>query len=318
VIKLGYKLSSEEHSPRDLIRWAKAAEEAGFSFAAISDHFHPWTDAQGHSPFVWSVIGGISQVTDHLEIVTGVTCPTVRIHPAIIAQAAATSALLLPNRFVLGLGSGESLNEHILGDRWPEASVRIEMLEEAIQVIRLLWEGGSKSHHGRHYTVEGARIYDVPEVPPPIAIAGSGSKAIRLAGRMGDAFIGLAPDRELLQQFESAGGAGKPRYAEVNVCWADDEAEARRTVCEKWPVAGITGQLMQELRMPAHFEQAAEMLEESDVVEHVPHGPDPERHIEGIRPFIEAGYDHIWIHQVGPDQDGFFRFYKDNVLPKLT
>jgi coenzyme F420-dependent glucose-6-phosphate dehydrogenase len=318
VTKLGYKLSSEEHPPRHLVRWAQLAEETGFSFAAISDHFHPWTDAQGHSPFVWSVVGAISQATSEIGIVTGVTCPTIRLHPAIIAQAAATSAVLLPNRFVLGLGSGENLNEHILGDRWPEPPVRLEMLQEAIEVIRALWEGERTSHHGTHYTVEGARLYDVPEIPPPIAIAGSGPKSVRLAGELGDAFIGLAPDAKLLSEFDAAGGAGKPRYAELNVCWAEDEAGARRTVYEKWPVAGITGQLMQELAMPAHFEQAAAMVDEDDVVEHVPHGPDPDRHIEGIRTFIDAGYDHIWIHQVGPDQDGFFDFYRDNVLPKLV
>jgi G6PDH family F420-dependent oxidoreductase len=259
----------------------------------------------------------IAEATNDIEIVTGVTCPTVRIHPAIIAHAAATSAHMLPNRFVLGLGSGENLNEHILGDRWPEVSVRLEMLEEAIEVIRLLWEGGVQSHHGRHYTVEGARLYDVPEEPPPIAIAGSGEKSVQLAARAGDAFIGVAPDPELLKSFDEAGGTGKPRYGEATVCWAPDEAEAVRTVSEKWPVAGITGQLMQELPMPAHFEQAAEMLDEDDLVEYVPHGPDPDRHIEGIRKFIDAGYDHIWIHQVGPDQEGFFRFYKENVLPKL-
>jgi G6PDH family F420-dependent oxidoreductase len=240
------------------------------------------------------------------------------VHPAIVAQAAATSAMLLPNRFVLGLGSGENLNEHILGDRWPEPSVRLEMLKEAIEVIRALWNGERTSHHGPHYTVEGARLYDVPETPPPIAIAGSGAKSIRMAGQLGDAFIGLAPDRELLSQFDAAGGSGKPRYAEVNVCWAEDEADARRTVYEKWPVAGITGQLMAELAMPAHFEQAAQMVDENDVVERVPYGPDPDRHIQGIRTFIDSGYDHIWIHQIGPDQDGFFDFYRDNVLPKLV
>jgi coenzyme F420-dependent glucose-6-phosphate dehydrogenase len=318
VIKFGYKLSSEEHPPQDLVRWAQLAEETGFSFAAISDHFHPWTSAQGHSPFVWSVIGAISQATSELEIVTGVTCPTVRVHPAIIAQAAATSAVLLPNRFVLGLGSGENLNEHILGDRWPEPSVRLEMLQEAIEVIRKLWEGERTSHHGRYYTVEGAQLYDVPDTPPPIAIAGSGPKSLRVAGELGDAFIGLAPDPELLKGFDAAGGAGKPRYAEVNVCWASNEDDARRTVYEKWSVAGITGQLMQELAMPAHFEQAAEMVDEHDVVADIPHGPDPDRHIEGIRAFIDAGYDHVWIHQIGPDQAGFFDFYKDNVLPKLA
>ncbi|MGH2787709.1 MAG: TIGR03557 family F420-dependent LLM class oxidoreductase [Actinomycetota bacterium] len=195
--------------------------------------------------------------------------------------------------------------------------VRLEMLEEAIEVLRKLWEGGLKSHHGTHYTVEGARLYDLPDQPVPIAVAGSGSKSVALAGRVGDAFIGLTPDAEVLARFDDAGGAGKPRYAEVNVCWAADEEQARRTVYEQWPVAGVAGRLMQELPLPTHFQQAAEMIDAGDAAENVLHGPDPRRHLEGIQRFVDAGFDHIWIHQIGPDQEGFFHFYKDSILPKL-
>jgi len=317
VTEFGYKISSEEHGPQALVANARRAEEVGFSFATISDHFHPWVTAQGHSPFVWSVLGGIAQVTQRIDIVTGVTCPSVRIHPAIVAHAAATAGVMLEGRFVLGVGSGENLNEHILGDRWPEAPVRLEMLEEAVEVIRLLWGGGQKSHHGRHYTVENARIFDLPERPIPIMVAGSGKLSTTLAGRIGDGFVGLAPDAEMLKTFDDSGGAGKAHYGEVNVCWAADKEQARRTVMEYWPVAGVEGQLMQELPVPALFEQATSMVPEDDVVATIVCGPDDQEHIEGIRKFVEAGFDHVWIHQIGPDQEGFFRFYQDRVLPKL-
>jgi coenzyme F420-dependent glucose-6-phosphate dehydrogenase len=317
MVRFDYKLSSEEHTPADLISHARRAEEIGFEFAAISDHIHPWIDRQGHAPFVWSLLGGIAQATSKLHLLTGVTCPSVRIHPAIVAHAAATTAVMMPGRFSLGVGSGENLNEHVLGDRWPEVTIRLEMLEEAVEVIRLLWDGGVTSHHGRHYTVENARLYDLPDEPPPVLVAGSGEKAVQLAARIGDGFVGLAPSRELLETFRKAGGANKPRYGEVNVCWARDEGEARRTVHEWWPVAGVKGQLMQELPQPAHFGQAAEMVDEEAATESVACGPDADVHIENARKFIDAGYDNVWFHQIGPDQEGFFRFYSEQVLPKL-
>src|ERR671919_1218874 len=192
-MEIGYWLSSEEHTPNDLVRHARQAEEIGFTFAQISDHFHPWIDSQGHSPFIWSVLGGIAQGTERLQLQTAVTCPTMRIHPAIIAQAAATVAAMMPGRFLLGVGTGENLNEHILGDRWPPAAMRLEMLEEAVKLIRLLWEGEDVTHRGRHYTVENARIYTLPEDPPPILVAAAGEKATELAGRIGDGLIGTSP-----------------------------------------------------------------------------------------------------------------------------
>ncbi len=193
-MKIGYFLSSEEFGPRELVRQARLAEDAGFAGLWISDHFHPWNEEQGHSGFVWSTIGAIAQATSRMKVTTAVTCPTVRIHPAIIAQAAATSAVLLEGRFALGVGSGEALNEHILGDRWPEVDIRLEMLEEAVEVIRLLWQGGMQSHHGRHYCVENARVYDLPEQTPPILISGFGPKSTALAARIGDGYCTVGPD----------------------------------------------------------------------------------------------------------------------------
>jgi G6PDH family F420-dependent oxidoreductase len=316
VPALGYSLSSEEHGPRELVRFAQAAEDAGFTFALVSDHYHPWTDAQGNSPFVWSVIGGIAHATERIRLGTGVTCPTIRIHPAIVAQAAATSAAMMPGRFFLGVGTGENLNEHILGAKWPAPDERLEMLEEAVEVIRLLWQGGYQTHRGKHYTVENARIYTLPEQLPEIAVAAAKPGAAQLAGRIGDALVAVEPNEELVQKFNENGGSGKPRYGHLTVCWAASEDEAKRTAHENWPNAGLEGPLSQELALPAHFEAAAELVEPDDLAETMPLGPDPERYLEQIKAFEDAGFDHVYIHQVGPDQEGFMRFTQRELMPR--
>lgn len=317
-IELGFAMSSEEHAPLDLVRQAVKAEETGFSFAGISDHFHPWVRAQGHSPFVWSVLGAIARATDRLRLGTGVTCPIVRTHPGIVAHAAATTACLMPGRFFLGVGSGEALNEHIFARRWPPAPVRLEMLEEAVEVIRLLWQGGSQDHYGKHYTLEDATIFDLPDPLPEIVVAGSGPKAASLAARVGDGYWGTAPDPETLATFDNEGGRGKPRYGQMTVCWAGDEAQARKTALEVWPNAGVSGQLSQDLPTPKHFEEAAAMVSEEDVSEKVVCGPDVARHAERVGDYAQAGYTHVYIHQVGPDQEGFFRFWERQVRPALA
>jgi len=317
AVELGYALSSEEHPPNDLVANARAAEEAGFTFALISDHFHPWVDAQGQSPFVWSVIGAIAQATERLRLGTGVTCPTIRIHPAIIAQAAATSQVMMEGRFFLGVGTGEELNEHVTGARWPGPQARLELLEEAIEVLRLLWQGGYQSHYGKHYTVEQARIYTLPEEPPPIAIAAAQPQAAELAGRVGDAFIGVSPEQEIVEQFDAAGGSGKPRYGQVTVCYDEDEDQAKKTAHEIWPNAGFEGPLSQELATPEHYGAAAELVSPDDVAETVICGPDPEKHLEAISEYEQAGYTHVYVHQVGRDQESFFRFYSEQILPAL-
>jgi coenzyme F420-dependent glucose-6-phosphate dehydrogenase len=318
MIEIGYSLSAEEHSPAALVRQAVAAEAAGFSFALISDHFHPWIDRQGQSAFVWSVIGAIGQATERLRLGTGVTCPTMRIHPAVIAQASATSSLLMPGRFFLGVGTGENLNEHVLGDRWPSHEERAEMLEEAVAVIRRLWEGELVSHRGLHYTVDRARLYSVPEEPPPIVVAAAGENAAELAGRIGDGLVATAPDAELIARFEEAGGAGKPRYGQLTVCWAESEREAIRTAHEWWPNAALEGDLGQELLLPRHFRQATATLTREQVAEAVLCGPDVDRHREAIERFEQAGFDHVYVHQVGPDQQGFLRFYEREILSRAA
>jgi G6PDH family F420-dependent oxidoreductase len=316
-VELGYTLSSEEHTPNELVRNARAAEDAGFEFATISDHFHPWVEAQGQSPFVWSVIGGIAQVTERIRLGTGVTCPTIRIHPAIVAQAAATSQMMLEGRFFLGVGTGEELNEHVTGARWPGPQARLELLEEAIEVLRLLWQGGYQSHYGTHYTVEQARIFTLPDEPPPIAVAASNEQAAQLAGRLGDALIAVAPDDEVVESFEQGGGNGKPRYGQLHVCYDEDEARARKTVHEVWPNAAMGGSLGQELATTEHYEAVAELVREEDVAESVVCGPDPDRHLEQIREYEQAGFTHVFVHQIGREQEPFLRFYAEQILPKL-
>jgi coenzyme F420-dependent glucose-6-phosphate dehydrogenase len=317
-VELGYAISSEEHRPLDLVRNASRAEEAGFTFALVSDHFHPWIDRQGQSPFVWSVLGGIALATEHLLVGTGVTCPTMRIHPAIVAQAAATAASMLPGRFFLGVGTGENLNEHVLGLRWPATEVRREMLEEAVEVMRELWRGELTSHHGRHYTVENAWIYTLPDDPIEVMIAAGGTEAAALAGRLGDGLIGTSPDTEVVDAFDEAGGEGKPRYAQVTVCWAEREEDARRTALEWWPNAALQGPLGQELALPSYFEEASAMVTEEDIATAIVCGPDPEAHAKGIDAYVDAGFTHVYVHQVGPDQDGFLRFYASEILPRYA
>lgn len=316
-MKLGYTLSSEEHAPQALADQARLAEEAGFAFAVVSDHFHPWTDRQGHSPFVWGVLGAVARSTERLVVGTGVTCPILRMHPAIVAQAAATAACLLPDRFFLGVGTGENLNEHILGQRWPAARVRREMLEEAVALMRELWRGELTNHHGKHFQVENARIYTLPEGPIDVFVAAGGTATAELAGRIGDGLIATAPDAGLVGRFEEGGGAGKPRYAQLTVCHAATTQEARRVAHEWWPNAALRGPLSQELPLPSHFEAAAEMVDENDVARAVVCGPDPEAFLEAIQEFADAGFDHVYLHQVGPEQERFIEMMAESVLPRI-
>ncbi|MEW9534631.1 TIGR03557 family F420-dependent LLM class oxidoreductase [Microbispora sp. NPDC049125] len=312
----GYFLSSEEHDPKELVRQARLAEEAGFEALWISDHFHPWLDEQGQGSFVWSVIGALSEATS-LPVTTAVTCPLIRIHPAIIAQAAATAQILLDGRFRLGVGTGEALNEHILGDAWPPAEERQRMLEEAVEVIRRLWTGELVTHRGDFYDVDTARLYSLPEQPPPIYISGFGPKAIELAGRLGDGYVSVSPESDAVEAFHKAGGEGKPAAGGLKVCWSQDEARARETVHRLWPTQGIPGEAAQLLPLPRHFAQLAELVTEEAATESVPCGPSTEAHVAAVRQFVDAGYDEVYVSQIGPEQDGFFSFYSKEVLPRL-
>jgi G6PDH family F420-dependent oxidoreductase len=314
MAKIGYFLSSEEFGPTELVRQAKLAEDHGFDALWISDHYHPWLAEQGNSPFVWSVIGAVAQATD-LPISTAVTCPTTRIHPAVVAQAAATSAVLTGGKFVLGVGTGEALNEHILGDPWPSADVRLEMLEEAVEVMRALWTGEVVEHHGTYYDVEHARLYSLPDEPVPVYVSGFGPKAAEVAGRIGDGFVCTKPDADLIEAFRKAGGAGKPMQVGTKVCWGPDAAEAKKTAHKTWRNEALPGELAQVLPTPEHFQQASELVTEDMMP--TPAGPDPDVHVEALKKFLDAGYDELYVQQIGPDQDGFFEFFAEKVLPAL-
>ncbi|MBR7829117.1 TIGR03557 family F420-dependent LLM class oxidoreductase [Actinospica sp. MGRD01-02] len=317
MARVGYFLSSEEFSPPELVEQAKMAEDAGFHALWISDHFHPWNEEQGESGFVWGTIGAISQAVD-LPITTAVTCPTVRLHPAIIAQAAASAAVQTGGRFTLGVGSGEALNEHILGDGWPASTgKRIEMLEEAVEVIRKLWTGEVVTHHGSHYTVEGARIYTLPEQPPEIYVSGFGPRSARLAGRIGDGYVSVFPDAGLVGAFRESGGAGKPAQGGFKVCWSRDRAQAEKTAYRLWNTELLPGELAQVLPQPAHFEQAAALVTEQAVADHFVCGDDVDEHLGRLSGYFGAGYDEVFVNQIGPEQRGFFDFYAKEILPAV-
>jgi G6PDH family F420-dependent oxidoreductase len=315
--ELGFALSSEDHPPQELVRQAALAEQAGFSFALISDHYHPWVDAQGESPFVWSVLGGIAQATEKIRVGTGVTCPTIRIHPAIVAQAAATVAAMMPGRFFLGVGTGENLNEHVLGDRWPLPDERLEMLEEAVDVMRLLWQGGEQTHRGRHYTVDHARLYTLPDGPVPVYVAAAQQNAAELAGRIGDGLVSTSPDADVVKAFDKAGGNGKKKVGMMHCAYDRDAKKGLKRAHEEWPNLALKGPLGQELATPSDFEEAAAMVDEEDVAGSTPHGPDPEPYLDLIRNYEKAGFTHVYIHQIGDNQDEFLDFAARELLPKL-
>jgi G6PDH family F420-dependent oxidoreductase len=312
MVSLGYALSSEEHSAPTLVKLASQAEKVGFEFALISDHFHPWIDQQGQSPFVWDVIGAISQVTTRLIVGTGVTCPTIRLHPAIVAQAAATAATLLPRRFWLGLGTGENLNEHILADSWPSYQTRQEMLVEAVNLIRQLWQGGYQNFDGCYYSLDTARIYSLPQILPPIMIAAGGPQSASMALDIGDGLIATSPDSKLTQKFVNT---SMPRIGQLSVCYHPDPAVARQTALKWWPNAAFKGPLNSELRLPSYFAQVATMVKEEEVAAQIVCDPNPKIHLQKIQEYIDAGFTHIYFHQVGPDQEAFFDFYRTQILP---
>ncbi|MBO0865840.1 MAG: TIGR03557 family F420-dependent LLM class oxidoreductase [Mycobacterium sp.] len=314
---LGYFLSCEEFAPKELVRQAVRAEAAGFERLWISDHFHPWNDEQGQSPFVWSVIGALSQACS-LPVTTAVTCPIMRTHPAVIAQAAATCAAQLEGRFVLGVGTGEALNEHITGEHWPTPATRRKMLDEAVSLIRKLFTGEQVTHHGRYFTVEQARIYTLPQQPAPIYVSGFGPRAARLAGRIGDGFQCAMPSQELVSEFRDAGGAGKPTQAGFKVCHSPTKEEGVRIAHRLWRTEELPGQLNQTLPTPAHFEQASSLVTESMVEQSVPCGPDAKPVVDRIREFADAGFDEVYIQQIGADQDRFFDFWESEIAPELA
>ncbi|GAB3053509.1 LLM class F420-dependent oxidoreductase [Intrasporangium mesophilum] len=316
-MKIGYFLSCEEYTPSQLVEQARLAEEAGFTGLWISDHYHPWNDAQGQSPFVWSVIGAISQVCS-LPVMTAVTCPTVRIHPAVVAQAAATASVQLDGRFVLGVGTGEALNEHILGDAWPEEAVRLEMLEEAVEVMRRLWSGEVVSHRGTHYTVDTARLYTLPDEPPKVYVSAFGPKALDVARRIGDGFVTTQPDGDAVREFRSGGTNSAKCVGGVKVAFAATREEGVDHAHRLWANAGVPGELAQVLPNPKHFEQASQLVTREATGESVVAGSDAAEHRDGFEPYAAAGFDEVYVANMGPHYQDMIQFYGEHVLPEVA
>jgi G6PDH family F420-dependent oxidoreductase len=312
----GYAISTEEHDPAACVRNARMAEDAGFGFLSVTDHYHPWVAAQGQASFVWSLLGALASATDRIRIATGVACPLIRMHPAVVAQAAATTAILSDGRFWLGVGSGEALNEHVTGERWPPPDLRLRMLDEAVAVIRELWRGETVDHHGEFYTVENARLFSLPDAPPPVIVSALGPEAATHAARIGDGLWCTGPKPDIVGTWREAGGQG-PRVAQLNLCWAADAQTARETVLRVWPNPGIPGLAARDLPTWSHFDELAETIPDDAVLSSTPAGPDPGPVLESVHRYLDAGFDHIYFHQVGPDQSGFLRFWQRELAPAL-
>ncbi|MBQ0904210.1 TIGR03557 family F420-dependent LLM class oxidoreductase [Micromonospora sp. U21] len=315
-MRIGYKLSTEGFGPKEIIRQAVRAEQVGFDFVEMSDHYHPWLDVQGHSSFTWTVFGAIAAQTERIGLATGVTCPTVRYHPAIIAQAAATLAIVSDGRFTLGVGAGERLNEHVVGQGFPGAHGRHERLREALEIIRLLWSGGYQSYEGKHLQLEDARVFDLPEQAPVIAVAASGPASVAIAAELGDGLFATEPEPDLVQAYQRGGGTG-PRYAEVPVAWATDEQQAVQAAWQtsRWAVTGW--KVMSELPNPVNFDAASRTVTEDDIRQQFAVGPDPETHVQAVRKYVDAGFDHLVLQNAGPDPDGFLDFFRDTLADRL-
>ena len=313
-MELGYTLSSEEHGAMDLVRHAQRAEEAGFDFLTISDHFHPWVDAQGNSPFVWSTLGGVAATTHRVGVGVGVSCPILRIHPAIVAHAAATTATMFGDRFFLGVGTGELLNEHVLGQRWPRIETRRAMLAEAIDLMRLLWSGDVVDHDGTYFTVENARLYNVPDREVPIVMSAFGPESAQAAAALGCGLWTTGPSKEILDAYREAGGTG-PIFGQLSLCWADDREDALDTVQRVWPTAGLSGQLSQELPSPALFEQACATVRREDLAKSVICGADPGPVLEAVDEYRQLGFTRLHFHQIGEDQHAFFDAWRNELQP---
>jgi G6PDH family F420-dependent oxidoreductase len=318
MTKYGYTVMAEQSTPRQMIDGAVRAEEAGFDFLMVSDHFHPWLSSQGESPFTWTVLGAIAERTSRIEIITAVTCPFVRYHPAVIAQAAATVQVISEGRFRLGLGAGERLNEHVVARGWPAVDVRHEMLTESVEIIRALWSGGNHTYRGKHMQVEDARLYTLPDSAPDVVIAAGGPRATGLAARIGDGAMFVEPNAELVGQFRSDGGGEKPVYGQLAVCWAADEAQAKKTAHDRWRFALSGWRVQAELPNVANFEAESAKAREEDVAEMVACGPDPQRFVTAIGRWTAAGFTHVGVVQAGDDQEGFLRFWQEELRPRLT
>ncbi|WUT00764.1 LLM class F420-dependent oxidoreductase [Streptomyces sp. NBC_00708] len=318
MVQFGYTMMTEQSGPRALVEDVVAAEQAGFDFSVTSDHYFPWLEAQGHAPYAWSVLGAAAQATTRIPLMTYVTCPTTRYHPAVVAQKAATLQLLSEGRFRLGLGSGERLNEHVVGGGWPDARVRLEKLEEAVEIIKALLAGGYVTHHGTHFDVDNAKLWDVPDVAVPLGVAVSGDRSCEIAGRLADLVIATEPKEELLTGFERHGGGGKPSVGQLPVCYDSDRDAAVKRAHEqfRWSVGGWKAN--SELPGPSAFDRATQYVRPDDIAEAVPCGDDVGQFVEAVRPFVDAGFTEVALVQIGGDhQKPFIDWAQEKLLPAL-
>jgi G6PDH family F420-dependent oxidoreductase len=311
--QFGYTLYCEGNPPRDLVRQAVAAEEAGFDFLVISDHYHPWLTTQSHAAFAWSVLGAVAQATDRIELATMVTCPIIRYHPAIVAQMAATVAVLSDERFTLGLGTGERLNEHVVGRGWPPVDVRQEMLREAVGIIRELWEGGYVTHRGEHFVVEDARVFDLPRRRIPTYVAAGGRQAAELAADIADGVCATEPDGDVISAYLGAGGDPAATWGQVVLAWAGDEETGLAEAHAQFRFAAGGWKVQSELPNPANFDAATQTITPEDLADAIPAGPDVDRHAIAVRRFADAGFEHIAVAYPGADADGFMRFWREEL-----
>jgi G6PDH family F420-dependent oxidoreductase len=317
MVTVGYTLMCEQAGPKQLVEHAVRAEDAGFDLAVISDHYYPWLESQGHSPYAWSVLGAVAQATSRMALMSFVTCPTRRYHPAVIAQKAATVGLLSDGRFTLGLGAGENLNEHVVG-AWPHVQQRHEMFEEALQIIRPLLDGETLTYSGDHFEVPEAYLWDRPDHPVPMAVAASGPSSCDLAGEYADGVIATEPDAHVIELFDRAGGGGKPRYGQVAICYGADEAECRKIAYEQFRWFGLDWKVNANLPGPEAVTSATQFVREEDVAASIPCGPDTAAHVAAFSRFVEAGFTHVAVVQVGGEsQPLFLDWAREELVPRL-
>jgi G6PDH family F420-dependent oxidoreductase len=310
---------TEQSGPRELVRYAAAAEQVGFDFEVSSDHFFPWLDSMGHAPYAWAVLGAVTQVTERVELFTYVTCPTMRYHPAVVAQKAATLGVLSDNRFTLGLGSGENLNEHVIGQGWPAVGERQDRLEEAVAIIRSLHAGETVTWEGEYYRLDQAKVWDLPDRAIPIAVAVSGDVSVRRFAPLADHMIAVQPDRDLVTGWDGLrrdqGLPQSRKIGQIPICWGRDKdtAVARAHELFRWFAGGWD--VNADLPTPDGFAAASQFVRKKDVAESIACGPDLDELAESFRPFLEAGFTDVALVQVG--DEGQQEFLDDAAGPLL-
>ncbi|MFI6458202.1 TIGR03557 family F420-dependent LLM class oxidoreductase [Streptosporangium amethystogenes] len=319
MAEIGYTMMCEQTPAGQLVEDVVTAERVGFDYAVISDHYFPWLEEMGHSPYAWSVLGAAAQATARLPLMTYVTCPIMRYHPAVVAQKAATMGVLSEGRFTLGLGAGENLNEHVIGEGWPSADTRHLMFREAIQIIRELFEGEYVNYRGEFFDVDSAKLFDLPEQPVPLAIAASGGRSGNIAAEHGDALVAIDPDADLVRAFADAGGTGKPVYGQLAICYDPDVAAATERAHRLWRWSTAGWKVMAELPGPVNFAASAQTVRPEDIAARVPCGSDVDAVVEAVRAYTDAGFTHVALVQIGHEHQGmFFDWSEKELLPALS